>query len=126
MSKPEHDRRIDYIELPATDLARAKEFYAGVFGWTFQDWGDDYSSFEDGRMTGGLRPADRINHGGPLVIMYAMDLEALQQSIEARGGKIVEPTFHFPGGRRFHFEDTEGNILAVWSDRDSDGTPITT
>lgn len=124
MSKPEHDRRVDYIEFPATDLPRAREFYEGVFGWKFKEWGGEYLSFDDGRLSGGVRHADRINHGGALIIMYAMDLEALQHSIEARGGRIVEPTFHFPGGRRFHFEDTEGNVLAVWSDRDSDGTPI--
>jgi predicted enzyme related to lactoylglutathione lyase len=32
------------------------------------------------------------------------------------GGKVVRETFDFPGGRRFHFADPEGNILAVWSD----------
>ncbi len=126
MSRAEHDRRIDYIELPATDLPRAKEFYSGVFGWTFQDWGAEYASFEDGRLAGGLRPSDRVAHGGPLVIIYAHDLESLHHAVEARGGKIIEPTFHFPGGRRFHFEDTEGNVLAVWSDRDSDGSAIGT
>jgi len=29
------------------------------------------------------------------------------------GGKITVPTFAFPGGRRFHFTDLEGNELAV-------------
>jgi hypothetical protein len=28
----------------------------------------------------------------------------------------VEPIFTFPGGRRFHFADPSGNVLAVWSD----------
>lgn len=30
-------------------------------------------------------------------------------------GRIVEPPFDFPGGRRFHFADPSGNVLAVWS-----------
>ena len=28
----------------------------------------------------------------------------------------TEPIFEFPGGRRFHFADPGGNVLAVWSD----------
>jgi predicted enzyme related to lactoylglutathione lyase len=32
------------------------------------------------------------------------------------GGKIVKPTFDFPGGRRFHFADPSDNELAVWTD----------
>jgi predicted enzyme related to lactoylglutathione lyase len=34
---------IDYIELGVTDLAMSKEFYAAAFGWTFNDYGPDYS-----------------------------------------------------------------------------------
>jgi len=33
------------------------------------------------------------------------------------GGRVVKPIFDFPGGRRFHFTDPNGNELAVWSDR---------
>ena len=32
-------------------------------------------------------------------------------------GDIVQEIFSFPGGRRFHFRDPAGNILAVWSDK---------
>jgi uncharacterized protein len=30
--------------------------------------------------------------------------------------RIVKAIFSFPGGRRFHFTDPNGNELAVWSD----------
>jgi len=36
--------------------------------------------------------------------------------VKANGGVIVKETFAFPGGRRFHFADPDGNTLAVWSD----------
>lgn len=36
------DLKIDCIELPATDLDAVQAFCAGVFGWTFEDHGDDY------------------------------------------------------------------------------------
>ena len=34
----------------------------------------------------------------------------------AAGGRIVKPTFSFPGGRRFHFADPSNNELSVWSE----------
>jgi predicted enzyme related to lactoylglutathione lyase len=117
MSQEQHDRRIDYIELATTDMAAMKTFYAGAFGWKLQDWGEDYASFEDGRLTGGFRLVDRVVRGGPLVIIYAVDLEAAEAAVRAHGGAIVQAIFSFPGGRRFHFTDPAGNELAVWSDR---------
>jgi len=111
------DRRVDYIEFPVTDVAAAKEFYAGVFDWKFTDYGPDYSSFHDGRLAGGLRLVPDASPGGPLVVLYALDLGEIEERIRVRGGEIVRKTFEFPGGRRFHFTDPSGNELAVWSDR---------
>lgn len=117
MDQEEQDKRIDYIEFPVTDLARAKAFYSSVFGWTFKDWGDDYTSFGDGRLEGGFRRADSAETGGPLVVVYAAALADVEKSVKDHGGVIVQETFEFPGGRRFHFKDPVGNVLGVWSDR---------
>ena len=117
LQNPEHDRRIDYIEIDATDVARTKDFYSGAFGWKFTDYGPDYTSFEDGRLNGGFRKADRVTPGSVLVVIFAVDLAAAESKVRAAGGKIVKPAFEFPGGRRFHFTDPNGNEMAVWSDR---------
>ncbi len=116
MGQEEHDKRIDYIELPTTDIEAAKAFYSGVFGWTTQDWGPDYSSFADGRLNGGFRKEADVVSGGPLVVLYAVDLEAVEAAVRSHGGTVVKEIFSFPGGRRFHFTDPSGNELAVWSD----------
>ena len=116
MSQAEHDRRIDYVEFPAADIAAVKRFYTAVFGWTFTDYGPDYTSFQDGRLAGGFRKASGGVPGGPLVVIYAADLPAVKASIDAQGGRIVKDTFEFPGGKRFHFADPGGNELAVWSE----------
>ena len=113
----EHDRRIDYIELPATDVAATKRFYISAFGWKFTDYGPDYTSFEDGRLTGGFRKADAVSRGGPLIVLFAVDLADAESRVRKAGGTIVTPPFSFPGGRRFHFTDPSGNELAVWTDR---------
>ena len=112
-----NDRRIDYIEFPAADIARTKAFYIRVFGWKFTDYGPDYTSFEDGRLSGGFWKADEVTGGGPLVVIYAVDLAGMEAKVRAEGGTIVKEIFPFPGGRRFHFTDPSGNELAVWSDK---------
>jgi uncharacterized protein len=117
MSNAENDLRIDYIEFPATDMAKTKRFYGDVFGWRFEDYGPDYASFLDGRLAGGFYVAPQITKGGALVVIYAVNLEALEAKVRAAGGVIVKPIFSFPGGRRFHFADPSGNELAIWSDK---------
>jgi uncharacterized protein len=118
MSSAEHDRRIDYIEFSVKSVADAKRFYGSAFGWSFEDYGPDYASFADGRLTGGFQTTAAVKPGGPLVVIYAADLEALEQRVRKAGGTIVRPIFSFPGGRRFHFTDPSGNELAVWSDKE--------
>ena len=54
MAQAEHNFQIDYIEFPATDIEASKRFYNSVFGWNFQDYGPDYTSFHDGRIAGGF------------------------------------------------------------------------
>lgn len=108
--------QIDYIEFPATDLAAVKRFYAEAFGWTFTDYGPDYTSFADGRLAGGFTKAATVTAGGPLVVIVAADLADAEARVRRAGGTIVKPPFSFPGGRRFHFTDPSGNELAVWSE----------
>ncbi|WP_115718344.1 VOC family protein [Gallaecimonas mangrovi] len=109
---------IDYIEFPAKDIKRLKAFYSTVFQWEFTDYGADYSSFDDGKLKGGFAKQDNfIPAGRPLVVIYHPELERKQQQIEAEGGRIIAPIFSFPGGRRFHFTDPDGNMLAVWSEQ---------
>jgi predicted enzyme related to lactoylglutathione lyase len=117
MGQEVHDKRVDYVELPVTDVEAAKAFYSAVFGWKMQDWGADYASFEDGRLTGGFRLEEEVVRGGTLVVIYAVDLEAVEASVRANGGTIAQEIFSFPGGRRFHFIDPSGNELAVWSEK---------
>lgn len=116
MTQAEQDKRIDYIEFPAPSIDDAKTFYSAVFGWKFTDYGPDYTSFKDGRLDGGFTTEGKVVEGGPLVVLYATDLESVKASVEQHGGKVSKDIFDFPGGRRFHFTDPGGNELAVWTD----------
>ncbi len=114
------DKKINYLELPAKNIPAVKKFYASVFGWTFVDYGPTYTAFNDGGFDGGFyesHNASTVANGGALVVLYAEDLEAVEEEIKAGGGTICKEIFSFPGGRRFHFNDPAGNELAVWSDK---------
>ena len=117
MSQAEQDRRIDYVEFLTTNMGETKKFYSEIFGWEFTDYGPDYTSFSDGRLAGGFAVASEVAAGGPLIVLYATNLEDIEAKIREHGGQIVRETFEFPGGRRFHFTDLAGNELAVWSDQ---------
>lgn len=116
MAQSEHDKQIDYIEFTATDIGRTKQFYSSAFGWKFEDYGPDYTSFMDGRLAGGFTKGQPVHGAGALVVLYAAHLEAMEKKVRDAGGKITKAIFSFPGGRRFHFNDPSGNELAVWSE----------
>ena len=113
----EREERIDYIEFQVVDISAAKRFYGDVFGWAFVDYGPDYASFNDGRLDGGFQKVPSVQKGGPLIIIYSLDLEQIKDKVKSAGGTIVKDIFEFPGGRRFHFTDPSGNELAIWSDK---------
>jgi predicted enzyme related to lactoylglutathione lyase len=116
LSNDENDQRIDYIEFPATDIPATKRFYETVLGWKFTDYGPDYTSFDDGRLSGGFTTGASVNAPGALVVLYAVDLPGVQGRVVSAGGEVTQDIYEFPGGKRFHFRDPSGNELAVWSE----------
>src|SRR5580658_9699582 len=118
MSNAGNHHKINYIEFHSTDIERTKRFYATVFGWSFVDYGPDYVSFQGAGIDGGFvksEPHDGPGKFAPLVVLYSADLAATEIAVRMGGGVVV-PTFEFPGGRRFHFSDGVGNVLAAWSE----------
>jgi uncharacterized protein len=112
--------KINYVELPAKDIEAVKTFFTTVFGWSFVDYGPEYTAFSNQGVDGGFYRSDlkaATEKGSVLIVFYSEDLERTQAKIEAADGVILKPIFTFPGGRRFHFADPNGNEYAVWSDR---------
>ena len=115
----DENERINYLEFPARDIDVAKNFFSSVFGWTFVDYSPEYTAFSNAGLDGGFYSSDltvSTEKGSALVVFYSDDLEHTQSKIVNAGGNIVKPIFTFPGGRRFHFSDPNGNEYAVWSD----------
>jgi len=114
----EHEK-INYVEFPAKDIEAAKVFFNSVFGWSFVDYGPEYAAFSDEGLNGGFYKSElsvSTKSGSALIVFYSKELEETQTKIENAGGTIIKPIFPFPGGRRFHFGDPNGNEYAVWSD----------
>jgi len=111
--KLKHEQ-VQYIEFLSRDLAQIKLFYSSCFNWVFTDYGPEYVGFEGAYVDGGFAYGSPVK-GSILIILFSDQLESTFEKVKKAGGKIVKEIFNFPGGRRFHFVDPDGNELAVWS-----------
>lgn len=111
--------KINYVEFPAKNMQATKTFFTSVFNWSFEEYGPDYIAFSNAGLEGGFYQSDltaSTESGSALVVFYSKELEKTQSKIEEAGGSIIKAIFSFPGGRRFHFTDPNGNEFAVWSE----------
>ncbi len=114
----EHEK-VNYVELPAKNLIATKAFFTQAFGWSFHDFGPEYSAFSNQGIDGGFFKSNlssSTDNGAALIVFYSSNLEATQEKVKNAKGIIIKPIFPFPGGRRFHFTEPSGNEFAVWSD----------
>ncbi|MCA0934425.1 VOC family protein [Vibrio alginolyticus] len=111
--------KLNYVEFGSTDLTATKQFFEQVFGWTFVDYGPDYSAFSGQGLDGGFFKSELVSStskGAALLVFYSSDIQATLDKVEKHGGNILRPIFEFPGGCRFHFAEPSGNEFAVWSE----------
>jgi predicted enzyme related to lactoylglutathione lyase len=111
--------RVVHFEIPATDPEKALGFYQKVFGWKFEQWGNEpYWMTQGGEAEQpGIGGAimKRQNDTQPIVnTIDVANLEATVEQIEACGGQIAMPKMTIPGvGWMVYFKDTEGNIFGA-------------
>jgi predicted enzyme related to lactoylglutathione lyase len=121
-------RSVVHFEIPADDVARAKEFYSSIFGWQLQDMPEmDYTIVKTtetdeqtqmptsaGAINGGLM---RRSQDTPTPVL-TIDVESVDQAlkqVEAAGGRVVRPRTEIPGMGAFaYFTDPEGITLGLW------------
>lgn len=121
-SAEHHWGKVIWVDLITPDLADAKRFYGGLFGWTFQDihTGDtDYSvALLDGAPVGGLvhrtiRPGES-RHPSWLTFISVQDVDEAERIILAKGGKVLsQPRTYAQRGRQAVFADPQGAVFAV-------------
>ena len=111
---------IDYVEIPSKDVAQSRAFFTALLGWSFTDYGPDYTAFDDGRIAGGFFKSDTVSattSGGSLPVIYAEALEQAKSEAIRLGATVTRDIFNFPGGRRFQFTEPGGSEFAIWSDK---------
>jgi len=104
---------IGYIEMASRHLAETKKSFSALLGWSFQDYGPDYASFDDGRMTGGFFASGKtagVNGGAPLVVFYDPELEKMLGDFY-----IPRPPFSLSRARRRRVRRLVGQIVVVAS-----------
>ena len=111
--------KINYLEFPAKDMEQTKTFFHKVFDWSFVDYGPDYVACANAGIDVGFFKSDltaETSSGSVLIVFFSDALEEALVKVEQAKGKILKPIYSFPGGRRFHFSDPNGNEFAVWAE----------
>jgi predicted enzyme related to lactoylglutathione lyase len=115
-----------WLDLAASDAALAKQFYAQVFGWSFDDQpalgGHFTRSRVGGRDVGSLYQLKRAqlehgvpSHWTPYILVASADATA--QRVAACGGRLVVAPFDVPGMARIALiEDAVGALVGLWQD----------
>ena len=118
---------LNWFEIPATDINRAKQFYETIFGITMHQMsmmGMEMAMFPgeagNGKATGCLcqSPFHKPSQDGCVIYLNANpDMSNVLAKIEAAGGTIAMPkTVISPEvGCMAFFIDTEGNKVALHS-----------
>lgn len=109
---------ICHIEIPVTDLKKAKEFYSKLFGWTvpFIDEKAGYALFDTGTPpNGGFNKVDKVMPSQLNIYIMVDDIEKKLQEIKNAGGNPVEKTSEVQGfGWHAKFSDMFGNVLGLF------------
>lgn len=108
--------KVQHFEIPADDVSRAKAFYGGVFGWTYDDWDDENVMIHaagDDSIGGDIYKRDKPTP--PTVVITVDSIEdALDAIIKAGGQRLGAIEALGEMGRYAYFTDPEGNRLGLW------------
>lgn len=111
-----------HVEIPVTNLKRAKEWYTKLFGWTMQDMGKDYAVWNPsggqsaGGAGGGLYVVKKMAAKSPVrAYIEVEDIDAkLAEIKKARGRVLVKKTEVPTFGWWAAFKDPQGAELYLW------------
>ncbi len=128
--------KVIWLDLETVDLARAKKFYAGMFGWDFRDYhadGSDYAvAMSGGRPVAGVlqrrirKGEERRSAWLPFISVSDADAAA-RLALQHHAQMVSEPETLPLRGRQALLMDPEGvrfAIVASSSGDPPDGSPM--
>jgi predicted enzyme related to lactoylglutathione lyase len=117
---------LNWFEIPAADIKRAKKFYETIFSMEMMDMGEMMgmkmvgfpAEMGNGKASGGLvqGPMHKPSAEGAVVYLNANpSINTVVERIEKAGGKVVMPKTQISPeiGYMAFFTDTEGNRVAL-------------
>jgi|SRR5208283_797348 len=128
-SQEHHVGKVIFVELVTPDITTAKEFYAGLFGWTFRDIQAGATAYAeaslDGHPVAGLIhkevPAGEHRQPAWLTFIAVRDVDAAKAIALQNGAKLLFEPHSIPDrGRQAVFADPQGAVFAVLASSSGD------
>ncbi|MDN2567245.1 VOC family protein [Aquibium sp. A9E412] len=118
------DAAVVWFEIPVSDMARAKRFYAAVLETTLSDQTDgpnpmavfavkDPATAPSGHLYPG-KPA-AAGTGSTVHLAAPAPLEAALERVTQNGGQVVSPIIAIPAGRFAYCLDPDGNSIGLFA-----------
>lgn len=126
-----------WLEYNSTDFAASKDFYTGLFGWTFEDCGEamgHYVMVRNGdSLVGGAMDVAGMTcpEGGEVPTCWSVylavdDLDARVAKVTEHGGRVwVQPMDVEGAGRMSWVADPNGAAFGLWQAGGTDGYDFT-
>jgi predicted enzyme related to lactoylglutathione lyase len=110
-----------HFEIPAQDTARAKGFYADLFGWKFQSYDGpmEYHMTQAGGDPGGGLYPSQSGEKGPIVYFDVDDIDAAVTRVRELGGEAEDKQPIPSIGWFARCKDTEGNTFSLFKSDES-------
>lgn len=120
-----------WIDLMTPDLERAKLFYGALFGWQFNDSGEEFGHYnlatKNGKMVAGIGP-QQPGQPGPAVwvtYLWADDADAVASRIVKADGNVFMGPMDVPNAGRMALAlDSTGAAFGIWQGREHRGAEL--
>ncbi|MFB4318635.1 VOC family protein [Actinomadura sp. 21ATH] len=120
----------NWLDLGIPDMERAKEFYRGLFGWEFVDYGPEAGHYH-GCLLRGEPVAGMMQNPDPggeywWGLYFATDdIDGTVKRVTDAGGSVVNPPMDvMDKGRMAILTDTVGAQFGLWQGREHIGSAI--
>jgi predicted enzyme related to lactoylglutathione lyase len=110
--------KVAWFEVVGQDGNRLRDFYGGVFGWSFQmppESEIDYGMTDPSQTgIGGGVGTTPTGNGHATFYVEVDDPQATLDKIEAAGGTVVMPVTEMPMVTIAQFKDPQGNLVGLF------------
>jgi len=120
-----------WVDLMASDFEGTKAFYAGLFGWEYEEGGPEFGGYATARLNGlavaGIGPAQGEDAPPSAWTTYlaADDAAATAGRITAAGGQILMPAMTIGSfGTMAVVTDSTGGVFGLWQSGDHKGVDL--